>query len=131
MLWKHVFTVFIKQKNVFGIIFQITCFSMWKNIMVCLVCVCIFFFFLKLTSGPPGWNWRMKWGWQFCPAPLWPAPPPFTPCGFSPPRKGGEARMGWNFRPAPQGRAGMGLHVLDPPHPTPSPPRPALIRIKL
>ena len=40
-----------KKKNVFGIIFQITCFSVWKNIivyLVCLcVCVCVFFFFFK------------------------------------------------------------------------------------
>ena len=29
-----------KVKNVFGTIIQITCFSIWKNIIVCLVCVC-------------------------------------------------------------------------------------------
>ena len=46
-----------KAKNVFGVIFQITCFNLWKNIIVCLVCM---FFFLKLTSGPPSWNWRRK-----------------------------------------------------------------------
>ena len=45
-------------------------------------------------------------------------PSPLRPCGFSPPCKGDGAGMGQDFRPAP-------------PHPRPTPPRPALIRVKL
>ena len=52
--------------------------------------------------------------WQFCLA-----PPRFTTCRFSPPRKGGGAGMGRDFRPAPQDGAGMGLHFLSPPCPAP------------
>ena len=44
-----------------------------------------------------------------------------TPHGFSPPRKGGGARMGQYFVPVPRGGAGMSLVFL-------SPSRPALIR---
>ena len=55
----------------FGTMFQKTCFGVWKNIIVCLICVSVyvffflslsffFFFFFKLTSGPPGLNWRRK-----------------------------------------------------------------------
>ena len=39
---KHVFIVFIKQKNVFGTMFQITYFSV-RKIIVYLVCVYLFF----------------------------------------------------------------------------------------
>ena len=45
----------------FSTMFQITCFSMWKNIVYLVyVYVCVCFFFLKLTSESPGWNWKMK-----------------------------------------------------------------------
>ena len=54
--------------------------------------------------------------WQFSLA-----PPRFTTCRFSPPRKGGGAGMGRDFRPAPQDGAGMGLHFLDPPRAIPAP----------
>ena len=42
------------------------------------------------------------------PRPAWPAPPHFVPCEFSPPRKGGGARMGQDFNPVPRGGAGRG-----------------------
>ena len=36
-----------KVKNMFDTMFQITYFSVWKNIIVCLLCVCVCFFFFK------------------------------------------------------------------------------------
>ena len=30
---------YYKVKNAFGTIYQITCFSVWKNIIMCLICV--------------------------------------------------------------------------------------------
>ena len=53
------------------------------------------------------------------------SPPRFAPSGFSPPRKGGGARMGQDFSPAPRGGVGMGLDFLDLPCPTPPRPCPA------
>ena len=56
--------------------------------------------------------------------PTWPAPPRFTPCKFSLPRKSVVAKMEQDFSLAPRGGAEMGLDFLDPhptpPHPTPS-----------
>ena len=52
MLWKHVFTIFIKQKMCL-----VSCFRVWKK-KLCLVCVCVFL--KKLTNVPLGWNWKMK-----------------------------------------------------------------------
>ena len=53
------------------------------------------------------------------------SPPRFAPSGFSPPRKGGGARMGQDFNPAPRGGVGMGLDFLDLPRPAPPRPCPA------
>ena len=68
--------------------------------------------------------YRIQVGMAIFPRPAWPASPRFTPCGFSPPCKGGGAGMGQDFRPTPRGGARMGLHFLDPP--CPAPPRPIL-----
>ena len=53
------------------------------------------------------------------PRPAWPVPPRFAPCEFSPSRKGYGVGMEQDFRLAPRGGAGMSLHFLDPPRPTP------------
>ena len=37
-------------KNVFGTIFLMTSFQKWENIIVCLVCVCVCVFFLKVMT---------------------------------------------------------------------------------
>ena len=61
-------------------------------------------------------------GMAIFPRPVWPAPPRFAPCGFSPSRKGGGAGMGRDFSLASQDGAVIGLDFLDPPLPIPTPP---------
>ena len=66
MMWKLWFKKYCentylgihKAKNVFSSMFQITCFNVWKNIIVCLICM--YEKKKKLTSKPPSWNLRRK-----------------------------------------------------------------------
>lgn len=60
-----------------------------------------------------------------------PSPFRFASRGFSPPYKGCGVGIGRDFSPTPRVKVGMDLEFLDPPHPFPAPPYPALMKVKL
>ena len=74
---------------------------------------------MSILSSLPAISRPLPIGLAILPHPTWHTPPRFALYGFSPPCKGGGARMGRDLSIAPQDGVRIGLDFLDPPYHTP------------